>query len=325
MAKFSRIHNREGVRKNIETSDRRVEKQQVKKPETFQEAHNRSPDVIVREKIPEEQKKYPTFEVAELPSRFLGYPKNCQIRYRPFTYRETWNEDQSKLPIADRLENALEGIFTSFNKLTLFYYDFQYISLLRRLSTFNAENLILSYDCKECGQNNTAIIPMIEVEFMDATVPDFPIVISDDDGTEMHFLPLTIGNEIRRRRLGVNFDDKSMLLSWCCVNLPLEESYRRISEATDIDVTDALEAVNDYLYLGVKDFYLTCKQKVKNPISDADNNDLLEEKKGEVDKEIVCGATNIVGLFDANILVLPFRTEKNATNPRIRFGSSHGN
>jgi len=237
----------------------------------------------------------PKIQVTQLPSKFKSYPKDATIFYYPYTYGDLLSFNQSKMSEAGNVEFILKGIEVSPN-FSLTYFDFLYIALLRRLSTFDSSKFDIKYACSKCGNVVTKTVTFEEVEFDDMDVEDLPIVVTYKD-KDLTIMPLTISQYLDLAKKGKH-NNKIAILAKTITNVPFDEAMNIISTATG-EFAEILDEVNTILYHGIKPFSFEC-----------DN---------EVDGE-KCGQVESVSIDRPEVLVLPFRRDSKAIRNKIRFG-----
>jgi hypothetical protein len=236
----------------------------------------------------------PMKRVSKLPSNFLSYPAGTEISYVPYTFGELLTFSQSTMDKYSKFEFILKGIYTNgIEKHNLAFFDFIYISLLRKLSSFKDDTLIIQYNCAECGAQNSVVEQLTNLKFQELNVPGVPIVIKDDDGGELHFVPLTIGaymNLWKRNKL----EDPLEMYASVVANLPPEKSKAIIDKATG-DLSMAISYADDALVFGLEPVILNCSE---------------------------CGTPNVLEMEDPEIYISPFRSGEGLIGSRISFGIS---
>lgn len=233
----------------------------------------------------------PTILCTELPSQFLCYPEDSEISYTPYTYGEMMKFSQSKLSKKERIQFLLKGINTSFPKEDLLYFDFLFLSTLRKLKTIPTPELKITYRCTNCYVDNNFTFKVEGIEFHDLDVPALPIIIDDARNGELHFQPLTIGEYLELVRL--NKDENQISTAAISIKnkaLPLAEII--ISEASG-ELLELLKEVDKLLYFGVKEVDQICPS---------------------------CDTENHVKVGGDGVLIEPFRDEQAPVRNKIRFG-----
>jgi hypothetical protein len=269
-----------------------------------------TPSAVQEERPPVEESRkepvatLPVITVKELPSKWIPYPKGAEIKYVPYLFGELWGRSQSIQSPKDSYKLILDGITTSFNKEELTYFDFIFISLLRRLSTFGTDQITLEFVCPVCGHRNKEIILLGNLEFKDVEAPEFPVCFSDpEDGTEFEVSPLTMGKYFMLLDMGKE-KDRVAVYAACVRNLEFPEAYRRIFYAKG-ELSETLEYVDELLYFGVKPLTLRCKGTRK--------------AEGE-DKPVKCDVPIKVEIDDEKVIIEPFRGNVGSIRDRVQFG-----
>jgi hypothetical protein len=237
-------------------------------------------------------------DVKELPSKGLSYPKDCEVYYKPFTFGELEVINQGPTNVKKDLELVLEGIECSFNKLDLTGPDFLYIAFLRKISTLNTKEVIISYQCNLCGQKNRHIQPVDKFEFEELQVPELPIIADLRSGT-YEFMPLTVKNFLNMLNKG-NEKSAIWMLAYECSSHNTKEAYEAFYGAC-LEDGKILREVDKLLYHSVKPIDTVCTSK------------------NEYDEE--CGNQIILNVEDLDNLILPFRGSERTPESAIRFGT----
>jgi len=245
----------------------------------------------------------PEIRVKALPSKFLPYPPNCSISYKPYVFGELIEFNESKLSEADIVKFVSRGITTSFPLMDLTYFDYLFISLLRKISSFGGNQFSFNYTCQKCGVVGTHKATIEEIDFNDLNVPNLPLVTTIGN-TELHFMPLTLGKYISLLESN-KVDKRVSLFAAEIINMKQEEAEEVIYNSIGEDQA-LLNYVDEILYFGVKPMTVTCKAEVK----------------GNPDGKITCGFENKVEIDSPEVLTRPFRTDRESLRNRIRFGIS---
>ncbi|QIG71455.1 peptidase domain-containing protein [Rhizobium phage RHph_TM39] len=236
----------------------------------------------------------PIIQVRDLPSKFLPYPKGSTVKYVPFTYGELQKFSSSKLSLRDRFLFVLDGITTEgFDKNDLSYYDFLYVSSLRKISSFSHTKFTSRFRCNSCEESNSQTHELSNIEFSDIQVPALPAVIPVGDDIDLHIMPLSVGNYLK-----IDFDededeDKGLeIFARSVSNLPYSTAKGIIENATG-DLLDMLNYVDKMMYLGRQSIETKCSH---------------------------CGADNHLAMEDINDLIFPFRQSAESVRNVVRFG-----
>jgi len=247
-------------------------------------------------------KDLPTIELTDpLPSKGLSYPEGHKVSYRPYVFGEVKKVSGSRTTFEELARTILEGIQTTFPIGDLTFYDFLYVSLLRKLSTIGDSTIIATHVCpnRACQVSNSYEISVgpekCEVDFWDVDYDDLPVSVDlklgDEGYTTYEFMPLTILDYLRLERMNLHKDSVAKL-AMQCVNFPFEEVrpklYRAYGEESQI-----LTQLEDILHHGVKPINVKCPS---------------------------CGSINLLQLDGGNVVIRPFRTDEEVASDRIRFG-----
>lgn len=245
-------------------------------------------------------------QVDVLPSKFLPYPEKSEIHFKSYTYGEISKMSQSKVSISKKIDMAFEGIQTNgFDIKDLSYFDLQYISLLRRGSTFSTSDFSIKYTCrnkkveikegkkkkvKKCEQDNFEIIPLTSFEFIDLEIPKLPINVKFSERI-VKFNIFTIGDYKFLDSIG-KVDDTTAILAKQTDIKNFEEAHKFIQGITGKDLI-WLKKVDMMLNHGLKPFKLECK---------------------------VCKYVNYIGPGEGDVVIMPFCREEDSHGDVISFG-----
>ena len=202
-------------------------------PKFFKEntIENSKPTVdLVKEKNPYIEDM--SIKAVDLPSSGLCYPLNTTITYRLYSFGELKYlstkvlTEENVLEISSYIDMCLQGIQISSNidKYELCYYDFTYISLLRKFPSL-AKDLSEAYSissiCTHCSTKNLTELTIFDLKFNSLEdVKDLTIV---DNSTTLKFKPLTIKRYLETLTLAVenktiNLDMEILFLAACLDN-----------------------------------------------------------------------------------------------------------
>ncbi len=297
--------------------------------------------------------------IFDLPSKFLPYPKDAIIKYRPYFFEEIKNHDQSKnLMYREEVEYVLSGVYTNFDKYKLTLSDYLYLNLLRRLSNLGEYDIRAKYRCGGCNNLSESIFKASSILIDYLEVPELPVRVTLTSGKEYNFSPLTIGSYLKMVEEKFKNKDVSML-SRCCVDAPYEEIYEVIRTLTDpVDIA-LVEHLDSLLYHSLVPMKLKCTHKFIKPLENEDGWSLdklnslkvLGEdepqlislfnkykikfvkgtgmfkyafkdlvKKMALIEEIPCGHLNSVELDGGDLFIGPFCNYGELIKNRIRYG-----
>jgi len=253
------------------------------------------------------EKFIPEIQVKILPSKFLSYPPNSSISYRPYIFGELIEFNESKLSEVDIIKFILKGITTSFPIMDLTYFDYMFISLLRKISSFGGNQFSFDFSCAKCGADGKHTATIDNIDFVELDVPKLPLVITIAK-TELHFSPLTVGNYLKLLELK-RVDKRISLYAAEVVNLEQDEAEKVIYGAIGEDQA-LLNYVDEMLYFGVKPMTVKCRAE-KQELGD---NNLMQTLR--------CDFENKVEIGSPEVLTRPFRTDRESLRNRVRFGVS---
>jgi len=261
-----------------------------------------------------------------IPSKWLPYPKGLEIYYRPYTHGDLLLFNQTNpdgSPVMDavqRIEFVMKGIDVGgapFDKWSISYRDFLFVSLLRRLSTFDTNQFVMAYKCSVCGGENQAIFSLEQVDIMDVEVPALPVVYTTTEGEVLHFSLLTVGGYMRLLKEG-NLKDELAILSEMLVNFQdREKAYKILYDARGKGGQDieALIEINTMLLTGIKPLEHKCQFCLK-----FNEEEEQKEKSTPGYSAYFRDPTNYLSFYDPEVVVFPFRQPDDTFRNRIRFG-----
>jgi hypothetical protein len=251
--------------------------------------------LVVQESMDQQQKlemKLPVRKVTQLPSKFLPYQPAVQISFVPYTFGELLNFSQSSLSKVDSMEFMLKGIYTSgMNKYDLAFFDFIYIALLRKISSYKEDELLIQYICTNCGEKNIISGRLTELKFHDLNVPALPLIIKDDEGNDLQFMPITVKTYLELSRQD-KMGDQLEIFASTVINMPKAKVKTILSNASG-EFLRAINYMNEVLEFGLEDIKFNCKE---------------------------CKTVNTLGMEDPEIYISPFSGYDGLIGDRIQFG-----
>lgn len=232
-------------------------------------------------------------KVDRLPSKGLAYPQGVEIHYQPYTFGEvkSFSQSKGKMSAAHSMERVLAGIFVAgMDKGDLTFFDFLYISLLRRLSTMNAIEFRLGVGCPNCAQPVTHTFSWEGLVFEDIAAPKLPIIVGLCGREEVRFTPLTVSQYQELSRLGI--DEDPVAVAAMQSSLDFEDAKPLFHGAIGSDAA-LLDEIDRLLYHDLKPAVVKCDH---------------------------CSHQFNAALDDEASLISPFRKSSSTTGARIRFG-----
>ena len=237
------------------------------------------------------QTNLPIRKITRLPSNFLPYPEGVEISYVPYTFDELLTFGQSNMSKADSVEFILRGIHTEgIEKHQLAFFDFIFISLLRKMSSFRDDDIIVEYDCYNCGKKNHLNERMSQLDFKDLDIPRLPIKVKVEEGIFLHFIPITIKSFLELERMN-KMEDKIAVWATAVTNMERSMSIPIIKNAQG-NLLRALLYVDDKLSFGLKPLERNCKE---------------------------CKASNTLGMDEPEAFIYPFRGSDGLIGDVIQF------
>lgn len=231
--------------------------------------------------------------VTDLPSVGRAYPQGTEIHYKPYTFGEvkSFSQSKGKMSAAKSVERVLSGInVVGMDKNDLTFFDFLYISLLRRLSTMNAIEFKLGVGCPSCGSPVSHTFSWEGLVFEDLPAPKLPIIVDICDKADVRFTPLTVAQyQVLTRN---KQDEDPVAIAAMQSSLDFNDAYKTFSDAIGDDAA-LLDEIDKLLYHDLKPAQVTCA---------------------------TCNHNFNAALDDEASLISPFRKSESTTRNRIRFG-----
>lgn len=286
-----------------------MEKRQ--RPTTYAEAleakkyaeTNNVPVVPDENPIDHEQTSLSGVEVTELPSQGKLYGKGARIYFSPLSFGEMKFLSGSSLSGIESINFFLSKIQTTFDKYDLSYFDFYYITVLIKLSTFGDSNFNIRFECPKCLKQSSYTFNTADVHFEELRVP-IPAVITSKDGNDYKFSPITVGKYIELIKEDKR-DDYDAYMAKQMLDYPYEEALDIIkNELNGVD-TALLETVDTMFYHGVADVPIKCKNKIG---------------EGEDGVEEVCGYKSAIPFHSIPEYARSIDSTKESLRNRIRYG-----
>lgn len=208
------------------------------------------------------------------PSQGVFYPKNLVVSYRLYSFGELKFltpkvlKEENPDTVKDYIDTCLKGITLSdpsFNKYDLCYYDFIYLSIIRKFPSI-AKNPEEPYDvasrCPHCGNMNISALDIMSIQFNEYKYLE-PIKISISKEVIYEFTPLTIKSYLKMldfKSKSKNELDLDVLFIASCVNSdePLENIYNTIYSIQNRNVILKLQELEDSLSLSLLPYLLQC-------------------------------------------------------------------
>ena len=189
-----------------------------------------------------------TTEITDLPSKFIPYPDNVKIYYRPYTYKDLDDFNDSNVDLLARLRFILEGIKTrGMPKEDITLGDFLFIALYRRISSLGTTRFQIKIERPDFV--TTVSFSFENIEFEDLQAPMLPVV-AEVSGVECHFRPLTIGQflELLAKEIMPGHKDyeRACLAAQMC-NADFSTAYNLVNNAVGQDLV-ILNEVDKLLY-----------------------------------------------------------------------------
>lgn len=244
---------------------------------------------------PTENRNLPStsVKVTTMPSMGKAYPDGVEIHYQPYTFGEvkSFSQSQGKMTMSKRIDQILSGIdVVGMAKEDLTFFDFIYISLLRRLTTMNAIEFTLAVGCPSCGAPVKHQFSWEGLVFDDLPAPSLPVVADICGQQDVKFMPLTLGQYKELSRLGLEEDEVAIAAMTSSLDF---KAARDLFHGALGDDAALLGDIDKFLFHDLKPAQATCK---------------------------ACDTPFLAALDDEASLITPFRKSEPTSGSRVRFG-----
>ena len=265
----------------------------------------------------------PEYEIKELPSRFIPYPKGTKVFAKPYTYGAALNIEMVGKSNIDTLREILSGIkVDGLQKNLLTPQDIIFLGVYRNLMSSKHDKIEINSICPKCLKENKTIKTLKSIKF--ETIEDFdescyPIEV-DFDNYIMWFGFLTYkdfdfcltrykGMTIYQQALQVlKYKNKS---TGELIEKPVYNAKSGKKEDT-ARIEAYLEDIRHILYNLVDEDADALTEVIK----------LLENyglKPIEIEcEDETCKHQYTINVDDDNVLILPFRSSKVPARDRIK-------
>lgn len=194
----------------------------------------------------------------QLPSRFLAYPANSSISYKPYSFGEVERWSHGKMTFEQKIALTLDNIETrGMTKGQIIFEDLLLIMVLRKLTTFSKNQFRLAYTCPGCLDYIDQPRELNEIVFEDLTeIEELPITLTLPDGDYLEFSPFTVDDMLYCRKISPERSSE-VELPKMVRNKEYKVASEVIQSQTDPDVIQALQLVDEMLDFGRQ--YIKCK------------------------------------------------------------------
>lgn len=265
----------------------------------------------------------PKYEVKQLPSRFIGYPKGTRIFAKPYTAGQAINIELIGRANVNTMDEILEGIVVEgIENDDLSPQDILFLGVYRNLASSKHDKIKITSICPKCLQENESVKTLSSIKFKELEGFDdecYPIEVDFDNYT-MHFEFLTYkafkyvmthhrGSKMYQLATQVvDYTDKST-----------GESYTRPWFTNDPNERKSTSAFKKYLS-DVRNILFNLVDEDKDALDEVIN---LLEDYGTKPIEVECSDENCkhkyeVGLNEEGVLVVPFREVGESNRVRIK-------
>ncbi len=214
------------------------------------------------EVIQDELSKYvPSVECDDLPSKYVPYPPGSKISYKPYTFGEVLNINESHLSLKQQFNEVLDGITTTgFPKKQLTVPDFLYIGLQRKISTLDTTTFTAAFLCRDedCRFTNQMQLTTAMFEFEYMAAPKLPVVVKDFPNLgKLVFDPLRVSEYLEL--MEQDKDHQAYMLARMCRNQDFLKACDAFFYATGQSAR-TLRRVDAQLFHGLNPIPVTCPE-----------------------------------------------------------------
>lgn len=258
----------------------------------------------------------------ELPSGGKAYPDNAKVYYNPLTFGDMKFLSGSNLGVTESMDFFLKHIQTNFDKNDITYFDFYYIVVMIKISTYGTSDYNINFKCSKCNNNIKKEFSVTDLEFEDLKVP-LPATIKREKVLEpeepeyIHFKPLTIGKYRQLLDSGLSGDYDAYMAAQCS-NVEMDKALEIIKEELSGINVNMLESIDELFFHGVRDIEVVCQHRFEP--EDFNRDDI---KEGDfIDKSTweVCGAPHALPFQSLAGYVSATAKVQESIRDRINFG-----
>lgn len=251
-------------------------------------------------------------EVKTLPSGGSLYPENSRIYYSPLTFGEMKFLSGSSLGDKESIEFFLNKVQSTFPKEDLTYFDFYYLTILIKMSTFGENDYSIMFECNKCENMNTVTYKQSDLDFDEIHV-EMPVSVDVPGKPSASFSPLTIGNYLKMVKRGLE-NDYDVYMAYCAQGISYQEAFDMIKEDFSGVNVNILETIDASFYHGVKDIHVKCEH------TETVGTEEFDEEGEEITREEVCGVMHTIPFFSLPEFSVTSDITKESLRDRIHFG-----
>jgi len=136
--------------------------------------------------------------ITDLPSKGVTYPSDMELYVKPLSIKEQMEMDRYGISQAEYYQILLDGITIkgNYNVNKLWYYDVQFMDIVRRLFTFDTEEeiTIIDYPCSDryCNGKVNYSFTIDQIHYQDFPEDIFGKEYTFSDGLTVVVEPITI-------------------------------------------------------------------------------------------------------------------------------------
>jgi hypothetical protein len=199
-----------------------------------------------------------TFYPKDLPSKGLFYSNQFLVKVKPYTFGDIEYISQSDLPLRDIIKFILQGITTELEEPeNLTFFDFLFLSLVRKLISFGAEKYKIEVSCSKCGKKLTKTFTLEDLEFKDIEVDSYKPLTIEYRGFRFILDVLRV-----KRVLEVSSNKKELspleVLALHITSLSFNDAKEFLKNLIENDFKEFEQIVRKYFYHDLKPLVLRC-------------------------------------------------------------------
>lgn len=267
---------------------------------------------IPEKKIDQTSSTISGVKISTLPSGGVIYPDGAEIYFSPMTFGEMKFLSGSSMSDKETVEFFLKKISCTFPVENLTYFDFYYITVLIKMSTFGENDYNIVFECNKCGHVNKKAFKQDEIDFDEIQV-EMPVTVDMPDGSTVTFEPLTVGNYLKMVKRGLA-EDYDVYMAYCMKGVDHLTALDIIKNEFSGEMVNILETIDATFYHGVRDLKIKCNHKEMKGTGEFDIDG------EEISVEEVCGVMHKIPFLTLPEYTITSDRTKESLRNRIHFG-----
>lgn len=269
----------------------------------------------------------PSYQITELPSRFIGYPDMTEISVQPYTAGQAINIELAGRDNINSMEEILHGVTVQgISKEDLSPQDIIFLGVYRNLVSSKNDKINIRSICPKClAENNEAkslaVIKFKELEGFDKEC--YPVEVDFDNYImKFEFLTYKAFKHCLNKYHGAKLYQIAYQVSEY-TDKETQETFKRPYYSNDINERRSTSAFDLYIK-NVRNILFDLVDEDKDALNEV--IDLLEDY-GTKPIEVTCSDERCkhkysVNLNEEGVLVMPFRESRESSRTRIKLRKS---